>query len=252
MEVAYLSDIGKKRVNNEDSVGTFKNKAGATLVIIADGLGGYQGGEIASGMAVSHLGYLFEQTQFIHEYDCKLWLKEKVALENQVILTRAHEYEDLQGMGTTLVCAFIYQTNCLIAHIGDSRAYLFRQEILTQMTEDHSWVNELVKRGELSKEEAKSSPKKNIITRTLGISDSAKLDFNTCQLKDNDILLLCSDGLTNMVADDFIASVLGKTELSLKDKCQILINQANQNGGKDNITALLAQKKVEKKEVDNT
>ncbi|KRL00714.1 Stp1/IreP family PP2C-type Ser/Thr phosphatase [Liquorilactobacillus capillatus] len=240
MKFAYKSDIGRVRTRNEDYVGLFKNKAGIEFAVLADGLGGHRGGDVASEMAVSHLGYRFEKTNFNKSDEGSEWLTTEVSKENQQILERAQQYEDLTGMGTTLVCALFFGNQCLLANIGDSRGYLYREGKLIQVTEDHSFVNELVKRGQISSEEAKHHPQKNIITRTLGVSKNADLDEKILELEKDDLLLLCSDGLSNMVEDEQITRILQqKTDLQVK--CQQLIEFANKAGGNDNITLLIAQ-----------
>lgn len=240
MEFAYESDIGHIRTRNEDYVGLFQNKVGIKFAVVADGLGGHKGGDVASEMAVSHLGYRFETTSFNEPRKGKEWLSLEVRKENQMILERAQQYKDLNGMGTTLVCAMFFGGKYLLANIGDSRGYLYHKGELTQLTEDHSFVNELVKRGQISSEEAKHHPQKNIITRTLGVSAKANLDEKILELEDGDLLLLCSDGLTNMVEDEQIAKVL-QTQTKLQEKCRLLIKLANEAGGNDNITLLIAQ-----------
>ena len=156
-----------------------------------------------------------------------------------MIIDRSKHYQDLEGMVTTVVCSMFFENKCLIAHLGDSRAYILHDQKLVQLTEDHSLVNELVKRGEISADEAKHHPQKNIVTRTLGISENVSLDFDELILGSGDKVMLCSDGLTNMVDDDVIEKVLQEDE-SLDDQCQELIAKANENGGNDNITVLLA------------
>lgn len=240
MQIAYTSDVGKERKVNEDRVAVFKNKSQATFAIVADGLGGHLGGEVASEMAVSHLGYLFEQTTLNDAISAITWLKAQVIVENTSILKRADQYHDLAGMGTTLVCALLFEDEYAIANIGDSRAYVWHEGSFKQLTEDHSYVNELVKRGEISKEEAKHHPHKNIITRTLGVSKQAQIDTKVYRKVAGDILLLCSDGLTNMLDDDQIKTIL-ESGLPLEKRCDQLITQANLAGGTDNITALLIQ-----------
>ena len=238
MEIAYLSDLGKMRKNNEDYVGKFVNKAGAVMVIVADGLGGHNGGEVASEMAVPHLGYYFSETSFFSISQASTWLSKKVDEENSLILKNSLHYKDLRGMGTTLVVAIIFEQEFLLAHIGDSRGYILEKGNLTRVTEDHSLVNELIKEGELSPEEAEHHPKKNIITRSLGISKNSELDEEFFQITKNSILMLCTDGLTNMVEDTKLERLLNISE-SLPDKCQRLVDEANRAGGNDNISVLL-------------
>ncbi|VDG19801.1 Stp1/IreP family PP2C-type Ser/Thr phosphatase [Lactiplantibacillus mudanjiangensis] len=238
MDFAYRSDIGQQRQENEDYVGVFKNTAGINFAVVADGIGGHQGGDVASEMAVSHMGYRFENTTFSEPTDAVKWLAAEVQDENQHIIEKAREFSDLKGMGTTMVAALMFNNEFLMANIGDSRGYLFRDGHLQQLTEDHSLVNELVKRGEISAEQARQHPQKNIITRTLGISPDADIDTNLYQMQTGDQLLLCSDGLTNMVTDDQLTAVL-KTDQPVADKCAALIKLANNAGGFDNITALI-------------
>lgn len=239
MNFAYRSDIGQQREENEDYVGFFKNKAGVQFAIVADGIGGHQGGDVASEMAVSHMGYRFENTTFDQPTAAVKWLAAEVQDENQHIIEKAREFSDLNGMGTTMVAALIFNDEFLMANIGDSRGYLFRDGKLQQLTEDHSLVNELVKRGEISAEQARQHPQKNIITRTLGISPDADIDTNLYHMQPDDQLLLCSDGLTNMVTDDQLTTVLQSSDQTATEKCETLIKLANTAGGADNITALI-------------
>lgn len=238
MQVAYQTAIGKRRSDNQDNVGVFTNRAGVTLAIIADGIGGNQGGDVASDMAVSHFGHDFEVTDFTHFDAASAWLKAQVNTENDLIYKRAQEFADLKGMGTTVVMAMVFETELLIGNIGDSRAYLLRKADFSQLTEDHSLVNELVKRGELSKQAAKVHPQKNVITRSLGVGTSVQIDLRYQELTAGDQLLLCSDGLTNMVSDSDIMQVLQRP-LPLATKCDELIQMANAAGGLDNISVII-------------
>ncbi|WP_390404722.1 Stp1/IreP family PP2C-type Ser/Thr phosphatase [Lacticaseibacillus jixiensis] len=238
MEYAYRTDIGRKRPNNEDYVGVFDNHDHATLAIVADGMGGHLGGDVASEMAVSHIGYAFEKTTSADIETIVRWLVFELQEENSLILEKAQKYTDLSGMGTTLVAVIISGTRFVVANIGDSRGYLYRGGHLVQITEDHSLVNELVKTGELTPEEAKRFPQRNVITRSLGVSDAVDADVTIYDMEYDDYLLLCSDGLTNQVSDQEIAAVLAQ-KLALGDKAQQLIDMANAAGGPDNITALL-------------
>jgi len=238
MEVAYRTSIGKQRNDNEDYVDVFTNQAGKHLAIIADGIGGHQGGDVASAMAVSHLGHEFEQTKLTTPAAARQWIATEITAENQSIIDKSNQFADLNGMGTTLVAALYFTEEVVIANIGDSRAYLLRDDELRQLTEDHSLVNELVKRGEISRQAARHHPQKNVIIRSLGISDDARFDLNTYPLVLGDQLLLCTDGLTNMVDDHQIQAVL-TSDQTPKEKCDQLIDMANAAGGLDNITVLL-------------
>jgi serine/threonine protein phosphatase PrpC len=240
VKYAFQSDIGNHRDENQDYVGVFKNKQSVLFSIVADGIGGRQGGDVASEMAVSHLGYLFQNTDFDDVTNAVNWLQTEVTQENDEILETAQKYSDLNGMGTTIVVTIILKNQFIVAHLGDSRCYLFKGNELKQLTSDHSLVNELIKKGKLSPEEARNHPQKNIITKTLGISNNSDIDVHSYVWKVNDQLLLCTDGLTNMVTDQTIANVLAGP-LSLEKKCLKLIELANQAGGRDNVTVLIIQ-----------
>ncbi|QER67357.1 Stp1/IreP family PP2C-type Ser/Thr phosphatase [Paucilactobacillus nenjiangensis] len=239
MKIAFQTDVGQQREDNQDYVGTFTNDAGLTLAIIADGIGGHQGGDVASTMAVTHMGHNFEETNVQAPIEAYQWLATQVRNENQTIIEKANKYKGLNGMGTTLVAAILFEDKMVLGNIGDSRGYLLRNGEFNQLTEDHSLVNELVKKGVMTAEEAQTNPKKNIITRTIGISKEADTDISIYRLDKHDQLLLCTDGLSNMVSDDEIAAVLS-SDFDIKAKCQELIAQANQAGGPDNITVLIA------------
>ncbi|WP_338216396.1 Stp1/IreP family PP2C-type Ser/Thr phosphatase [Lacticaseibacillus salsurivasis] len=238
MEYTYRTDIGRKRPNNQDYVGLFANLAGSTLAIVADGMGGHQGGDVASEMAVSHLGYAFESTSTTDVETIVRWLIFELQQENDVILEKAKRYADLMGMGTTLVAVIISGSRFVVANIGDSRAYLYRGGHLLQITEDHSLVNELVKTGELTPEEAQRFPQRNVITRSLGVSEDVDADVTIYDMEYDDYLLLCSDGLTNQVSDEEIAKVIA-SPTPIGEKAEQLIAMANAAGGPDNISALI-------------
>ena len=238
MKVAYQTDVGSVRENNEDYVGVFHNRSGISFVMVADGIGGHLGGDVASEMAVSHMGFRFEGANFSEPSDAIKWITKEVEMENKQIIEKSNQYEDLSGTGTTMVCAIFFEEKFIVANIGDSRGYLLRHKELYQLTEDHSVVNELIKRGELTVEDAKNYPQKNMITRSLGISSDADADIAVNDSESGDLLLLCTDGLTNMVSDDEIKAVLKNSE-TVEEKGAELIRLANKAGGLDNITTLL-------------
>lgn len=244
MQIAYRTAIGKRRKDNEDSVGIFTNQQGVKLAIIADGIGGNQGGDVASEMAVTHIGHSFKLSNAKTIDETKDWLQKQISSENQDIRNRSEQFIDLKGMGTTVVLAVIFNQTVLIGNIGDSRGYLLRDHVFSQVTEDHSLVNELIKRGELSRQAARVHPKKNVITRSLGIEKAVQIDTHYLELTDNDMLLLCSDGLTDMVNDDQIQAVL-ENEAALQDKCDQLVKLANDAGGLDNISVVLIDDRSE-------
>ncbi|AWN33630.1 MULTISPECIES: Stp1/IreP family PP2C-type Ser/Thr phosphatase [Lactobacillus] len=239
IKTAFASSIGRIRKSNQDSVQVFKNKNNALMAIVCDGMGGHQGGDVASTMAVSHLGHNFVDTDF---YDCdraQKWLNVQLSSENETILKTADRFPDLNGMGTTIVLAIVFTNEALIAHLGDSRAYGYSAGEFTQLMEDHSLVNELVKLHQISKQQARNHPQKNIITQSLGVSSTIDPEYRQVSLGENDIILLCTDGLTNSLSDPQIQQILATKDLSLKERCQKLIDEANRVGGEDNITACL-------------
>lgn len=245
IETAFASSIGRIRESNQDFVQIFKNKSDVTLAIVCDGMGGHQGGDVASTMAVSHLGHNFKTTDFKEPSLARKWIDVQLKSENETILKTADRFPDLNGMGTTIVLAFAFKNSALIAHLGDSRAYNYGDGKFTQLTEDHSLVNELVKMGQITKEQAKHHPQKNIITQALGVSSTIDPEFCDINFHDNDILLLCTDGLTNSLSDPQIQQILATRDLSLQDRCNKLINEANRLGGGDNITVCLIWNKEE-------
>ena len=239
IEYSYLTDPGKVRDHNEDSVTALKNASGEILMAVADGMGGHKDGEVASSIAVNHIGKRFLGASSVgNKQDAMAFLKDIVSEANVLIYKYTKEHPESNGMGTTLVVAIIFEQEFLLAHIGDSRGYILEKGNLTRVTEDHSLVNELIKEGELSPEEAEHHPKKNIITRSLGISENSELDEEFFQITKNSILMLCTDGLTNMVEDMKLERLLNISE-SLPDKCQRLVDEANRAGGNDNISVLL-------------
>ena len=231
IETAYASSIGKVRKSNQDFVQVFKNRKGITLAVVCDGMGGHQGGDVASTMAVTHLGHNFGITDFTDANIGHKWLDVQLNSENETILKTADKFPDLNGMGTTTVLAFAFDDNALIAHLGDSRAYSYSEGKFVQLTEDHSLVNELVKMGQITKEQAKHHPQKNIITQALGVSSTIDPEINEIKLGDNDIILLCTDGLTNSLSDPQIQQILATKELSLKERCNKVISEANRLDG---------------------
>lgn len=238
MKFAYRTDVGLRRKDNQDSVGVYQNTNGAMIAIVADGMGGHQGGDVASEMVVSHLGSAFETNQSQTIDELIRWLIFELNSENDRILEKAHNHTNLSGMGTTFVAVLLVADTYIVANIGDSRCYRYRDGVLKQLTEDHSLVNELVKHGDISPEDAKHHPQKNLITRSLGISKDVDADVTIYHSYAGDTLLLCSDGLTNMVSDAKIQEVLGSNQ-PLQGKCDDLVRFANDQGGQDNITALL-------------
>ena len=237
MEISLLTDVGQKRTNNQDYVNLFVNRAGRTMIILADGMGGHRAGNIASEMAVTDLGAAWVDTQIDTVNEVREWFAEHLEIENQKIYQLGRD-EAYKGMGTTLEALAIIDNQAIYAHIGDSRIGLIRGEEYHQLTSDHSLVNELLKAGQLTPEEAEAHPQKNIITQSIGQKDEIQPDFGIITLEEGDYIVINSDGLSNMVAGSEIYDIL-KSDLTLSEKAQTLIRFANNAGGLDNITVAL-------------
>ena len=238
MEVYFQSDIGKRRKSNQDYTATFTNQKNQLLALLADGLGGHQAGDIASRQAVEEIGIAWEATTIDDSEKAVQWFLQHIQQTNQRIFKKGQSQPTLSGMGTTLEVVTLLDNHLALAHVGDSRIYLFREQRLIALTEDHSLVNALLKSGEITQEMAENHPRKNIITRSLGMPGSLEVDVAIHKIEDHDQLLLCSDGLTNMVSEPKITQILLEAA-SLQDASQRLIDEANAKGGLDNITVLL-------------
>lgn len=238
MKMVVKTDKGKKRETNQDFANTYKNQQDFTLAVLCDGMGGHRAGDIASEMVVSHLGNHWEKSFFASVNDVAEWLEERINRENERLVEKSQQYSDLKGMGTTLVAVAEANDGFVIANIGDSRAYRLIDGHLTQVTDDHSLVGELLRSGELTAEEASNHPKKNILTRSLGVSEQLGIDIDIYSYKEDEFILLCSDGLTNMVADKEIEKIIYASE-SLETRAAMLVDLANERGGIDNITVIM-------------
>lgn len=239
MEIKFQTDVGQKRKMNQDYVGVFKNQVGIVLTILADGMGGHQAGDIASRLAVNFLGSQWQENQLDEPEVITQWLIDNIQKTNEQIYEKGQMHQKYAGMGTTLVCAVLLANDMIIANIGDSRAYLIREQKITQLTEDHSLVNELVKYGEITPEMALNHPRKNVLIRSLGMPKEIETDVFYHSLTEQDYVLLCSDGLTNMVSDNQILLTLSDEQSTVETKVNQLIMAANEAGGMDNITALI-------------
>ncbi len=239
MKSFYVTDIGLKRSVNQDSVYCNENSIGnlPNLFVVADGMGGHRAGDLASRLCVDTLRESVEETSLKTPVSI---LEEALLSAHKKILESAMADPACEGMGTTTVAATIIDNHLYIANIGDSRLYILREK-LCQITEDHSLVEEMVKSGELAKENVRSHPNKNIITRALGIGTEAMPDFFEIELQSDDIILMCSDGLTNMLEDAEIESIIRREADDLEKAGMTLLNRANDMGGKDNITILLVR-----------
>ena len=223
-EHAALSDLGRQREGNEDSF-----LESSPLFVVADGMGGAQAGEVASGIVVEVLG---------GEDDMPAALEPALQDANARIYSMATTDRDLEGMGTTTTACWVGETTLTIAHVGDSRCYRFRKGQLEQLTEDHSLVAGLVRLGQLTAAEAEHHPQRSVILRAVGVEPTVEVDLIEHTLEDGDVYLLCSDGLSGMVRDEVMEETL-RPERPLSEAVQMLIDLANESGGRDNITAVL-------------
>ena len=236
MKSFYLTDSGRVRSHNEDSVTIVKNLSGEHLMIVADGMGGHRAGEIASSMAVTHLGSRFSNLSTIGtKFDAVNWLNENINTINTNILKYTEENPESTGMGTTVVLAVVTKDFLIFGNIGDSSGFVFKNKKLHKITKDNTLVNLLVETGEIAPEEALNHPKKNVLMKALGTETKQVLD--TFDVDTNvDAIMLCSDGLTNMLTREQIEKVLNEPDLKIEDKLIKIIKKCNARGGTDNIS----------------
>lgn len=230
---AYKTDIGKVRMSNEDQVAAAVNAKGDIFLIVCDGMGGQNKGELASSMAVSHLIDDFNSSHFLNSLDVQFWLNRKIRAVNKAINTEARKNPLYRGMGTTLTAAIIYHEYLVYAQIGDSRLYELKHNELEQLTTDQTYVNYLFKTGQITKEEMDTHPRRHMLMNALGTYPSVDVEIVVKPYIDQ-TLLLCSDGLYNNVSEKTIASILRGAD-SPEEKVNELISIANNNGGSDNI-----------------
>ena len=248
IKFAEITDTGKVREHNEDAIGS---NADIGLMVLADGMGGYNAGEVASGIAVQTITELAAEgatREKRNEIDSttglmrqSIVLRDAVARANKIIFQTAQSQTHCEGMGTTLVTAMFYDNKVSIAHVGDSRAYRLRGEKFEQLTLDHSLLQELVDRGFYSEEEAQRSTNRNYVTRALGVEPSVEVEVHEYDVLPNDVFLLCSDGLPDMVEDEDIHLTISTFNASLDVVGQQLVQLTNDNGGRDNVSVMLAQ-----------
>ena len=234
-----ITDIGKKRQLNEDYVYARTEALGMlpNLFIVADGMGGHKAGDHASRETVE---LITEQVSDSRQVEPKEILKQAIEVANRKVYQDARHSIELEGMGTTAVAATVWEDKMLVMNVGDSRLYLVNQEEIRQITVDHSLVEEMVKKGVLAKEDARTHPKKNIITRAVGVMSTVEPDFFEVEWKPGDRILMCSDGLCNMLEDNELWLIVNSVG-SLEEKAKMLVDAANGNGGKDNISVILVE-----------
>lgn len=233
------SDIGKAREINQDYYSIPKPEDRLQLFILADGMGGYNGGEIASSLATasakSYIENNFDKIEHSKEAILEL-IKNAIEYANMVVFEKSKQEPNLEGMGTTLDICFIYNNKVYVGHVGDSRIYRIRGEIIRKLTKDHSYVQQLVEDGKITREEAEHHPKKNMLLKALGCTSMVEPDLRARNIETGDILLMCSDGLTNMVEEKEIYRVVRENP---ETAAQVLVELANAAGGYDNITVVI-------------
>lgn len=247
MHVGFKSDKGLRRTNNEDACFVMLPDK---VYVVADGVGGSNAGEIASRTAVNKIAnYITEHpiAEATNQYAIVNYLQSCLDEANSEIFRLSHTYEENSGMATTAVIVYAIDNKAYITNVGDSRAYLFRKGMLVQLTEDHTYVNTLVKAGILSKEQAEVDERKNMITKALGAEQTVEPDFFQVGIMKDDIFLICTDGLYDEVMHEEMIEILSKDQ-SMSDDCAELINRANINGGRDNITVICL--KVTEEDID--
>ncbi|SDY74224.1 protein phosphatase [Evansella caseinilytica] len=241
MDAVFRTDVGQLRPNNEDDGAFSTDDKGQMIVLVADGMGGHQAGDVASKMTKELIIKAWEENQTTFSpKEAEKWLEDIINDVNGRIFTHAQENPECAGMGTTLVAAICNESFVSVAHVGDSRIYLKSGDEMRQITADHTLVGELVRSGQITRDEAMHHPRKNVILRALGTEDSIKTDINTIHWDSGSHLLLCSDGLTDKLLDAEINEQLS-CEQTLEDIANQLIAMANERGGEDNVTLAIVR-----------
>ncbi|MEM9208388.1 MAG: Stp1/IreP family PP2C-type Ser/Thr phosphatase [Pseudomonadota bacterium] len=248
IKIAEITDVGMVRDHNEDAIGS---NADVGLLVLADGMGGYNAGEVASGIAVQTITELAvegadrEERNDVDPHSGMMRqtivLRDAIARANKIIYQTAQSQSHCEGMGTTLVAAMFYDNRISIAHVGDSRCYRLRGGVFEQLTMDHSLLQELVDRGFYSEEEAQRSTNRNYVTRALGVEPSVEVEVQEFDVLPGDVYLLCSDGLPDMVEDEDIHLTIKTFNASLDVVGQQLVQLTNDHGGRDNVSIMLAE-----------
>ncbi len=242
LEVAALSHIGQVRARNEDAMGYVEPKERGvrdrkgSILVVADGMGGHRGGEVASQLAVDTI---IEDYYESNEDEPAKSLEAAFGRANRVIVERSRSDVSLYGMGTTCTALVLRKNEAWIAHVGDSRAYLLRNGRLERKTEDHSLVGEMVRQNILTEEDARVHPRRNVITRSIGSHEDLVVDLVSVPIADGDVFLLCSDGLTSLVSEADVAAILESNPP--RKACDELVDLANERGGKDNVTVQIVR-----------
>ncbi len=243
METYSLTDMGVTRDMNQDYFFTSDESMGhlPNLFIVADGMGGHKAGEFASRYTVDTI---VKGVKKCRKREPEAILHTAITAANQALREYGSEHPQMRGMGTTVVAATLKGDRLTVANVGDSRLYLVGKK-MRQVSVDHSLVQELIRLGEITKEQARNHPDKNIITRAIGAEDQVEIDFFNVRIHEGDKILLCSDGLTNMVKNSQIREILNREDMSLAEKVELLVDTANKNGGKDNITVVVVDPAID-------
>lgn len=244
MEIIDKSIRGEFRDLNEDRTGVFYNKTNQVLFLVADGMGGHAHGDVASKFVNDEIQKAWQEENLIKSDYAEAFLRDLVIRTNRKLYDLQNVHDDYSGMGTTLVLASIIDDTIFILNIGDSRAYVMKRRTIEQVTTDHSFVNLLVESGEITKEEAINHPKKNVITKAMGTDRLIQPDIFRLRNKQYDYILLASDGLTDVLREDSIHRTVYQKNLSLHERLDSLISQAEENASRDNISICLADLKV--------
>lgn len=241
MNIQGLSDKGMVRESNQDAFNFNIFDDGVAWAVVCDGMGGANGGNIASRLAVDHFSATLKSgyRKGLNESSFKNLLNSSISAANVRVFDKSRESKEFNGMGTTIVAAIVQGNTAYFVHAGDSRAYVINGKEITQITRDHSIVQSMIEDGKLSPEEACYHPRKNVITRALGVEESVNPEFTVYELPKQSKILLCSDGLTNFVNNDRICEVVNNE--NAEKAVSLLINEANDNGGRDNITAVIIE-----------
>ena len=242
MKSYYITDTGKVRTHNEESVAIVKDLKGEYLMVVADGMGGHKAGEVASSIVVNGLTNSFKALEEVgSKEEAVSWIRESITKLNDDIFKYTDEFPESKGMGTTVVLALVTKDYILFGNVGDSSGFVFKKGKLYKVTKDHTLVNLLVETGELTKEEAVNHPRKNVLMRALGANNPIDVDIFYLDIKESDGILLCSDGLTNMLTVEQIEKVLN-SDISLEEKIVKLIKKSNLRGGTDNVSIAYLEK----------
>lgn len=252
MKGQFITDQGRVRNHNEDAGGLFLNHADQYLSVVADGMGGHQAGDVASQMATAIIEKEWHESNEMKEpEEAEAWLKTVIQQVNKEIYEKSVNQKEYQGMGTTVVITLCTPDFITVAHIGDSRCYMMNEAGFSQITEDHSLVNELVRSGQITPEDAEHHPRKNVLLKALGTEEVIYPDIRTISWESGNRILLCSDGLSNKICDSELQSFLENDE-AIEDTSKGLITLANERGGEDNISLVIVHHEVHTKEGEPT